>query len=148
MEEDRIPVERREAVVVTEEPVPVLRRRQRVIRDTGAEQRLFTMKVINIIMLLFGILEALIGFRIVLKLIGANPDNGFANFVYDVTGVFLKPFAGLLTSPVVGDGILEWYSLIAMFIYAFLAFVIARLLWVVLYTPGRRVVQTVEEKVD
>jgi len=146
--EDRTPVERREAVIVTEEPAPVLRRRQRVIRDTGAEQRLFTMKLINIITLLFGILEALIGVRIVLKLIGANPDNGFANFVYEVTGVFLRPFTGLVTSPVVGDGVLEWSSIIAMFIYAFLTYVIARLIWVVLYTPGRRVVQTVEEKVD
>lgn len=120
-------------------------RRKQIIRNIGAQQRLAVAKVNRIIWLLFGVLETLIGLRILLKMIGANPNNTFASFLYSVTDVFLWPFSGLITSPASGDMVLEISSIIAMFVYALAAWVIVRLLWVIFYRPNERVVTTYEQ---
>jgi hypothetical protein len=46
-------------------------------RESGQEQRLFSFKATQWIWLGLGVLEALIGLRVVLKLIAANPDSPF-----------------------------------------------------------------------
>lgn len=66
------------------------------------------------------VLEILIGFRVFLKLIAANPQGGFAAFVYAITTPFLAPFTGLTSTPSVNGSILEISSIIAMVVYAFL----------------------------
>jgi hypothetical protein len=66
------------------------------------------------------VLELLIGFRIFLKLIAANPQSGFANFVYNITAPFLAPFVGLTSTPSANGSILEIPSIIAMAVYALL----------------------------
>jgi hypothetical protein len=138
------PVERRE-VIVTEEPVVTHRRRQ-VVRDPGHEQRVAAAKLIQFIWLLFGILDTLFAIRFVLKLINANPNNGFANLIYDVTGVFLAPFSGLVENLTSGDAVIEVNTLIAIVVYSLVGWVIARLIWIVLYRPSERVVHTYEER--
>lgn len=66
------------------------------------------------------VLEILIGFRIFLKLIAANPQSGFAAFVYTVTAPFLAPFVGLTSTPAANGSVLEISSVIAMVVYALL----------------------------
>lgn len=79
------------------------------------------------------VLEILIAFRIFLKLIAANPQSGFASFVYNITAPFLAPFAGLTSAPSTNNGsVLEFSSLIAMAVYAllfWLALYVVRLIW-------------------
>jgi len=41
--------------------------------------------VARIIWYIAGVLLALLAFRFVLALLGANPNNGFANFIYSVS---------------------------------------------------------------
>jgi hypothetical protein len=47
--------------------------RQRVVRDRGKEARLRAYQITQIIWIAFGFLISSIGFRVVLKLLGANP---------------------------------------------------------------------------
>ena len=68
-------------------------------------------------------------------LIGANPDSPFAAFVYGFTDLFLAPFAGLVASPSVGGMVLEISTLIAMLVYALIAWVLDRIIWVIFYRP-------------
>ena len=78
------------------------------------------------------ILEILIGFRIFLKLIAANPQSGFANFIYTITAPFLAPFAGLTSAPSLNSAVFEFSSLIAMGVYAllfWLAIYLIHLIW-------------------
>jgi hypothetical protein len=78
------------------------------------------------------VLEILIGFRIFLKAIAANPQSGFASFVYGVTDPFLAPFAGLTSTPSANGAVLEISSLIAMVVYAllfWLAIYVIHLIW-------------------
>src|SRR5512139_1828095 len=53
----------------------------------------------QIITLILVTLELGILFRVVLKLIAANPASPFAQFMYQMTEPFLAPFAGLTAAP-------------------------------------------------
>ncbi|HSB91439.1 MAG TPA: YggT family protein [Anaerolineales bacterium] len=99
------------------------------------EQRVFSFKLIELIWLFFGSIDGLIGLRILLKLVAANPDNPFAAFVYGLTEVFLWPFRGLTATPSAGGYVLELPAFVALLVYALLAWGIARLVWILLYRP-------------
>jgi hypothetical protein len=105
---------------------------EQTVHDIAGEQRLRLARSIQVIWLFFGIVEGLIGLRVILKLIGANPDNSFATFAYGAAGLFAGPFVTLTGSPSSGGMVLEIPSLLAMLVYALLGWVIvriARVLW-------------------
>lgn len=99
------------------------------------EQRIFSFKATRLVWLLFGILIALIALRIGLKLIGGNPDNSIVAAIYGFTSLFLFPFAGLIASPTFGTMELELSSMFAVLIYALVAWVIAKVVWLIFYRP-------------
>ena len=84
-------------------------------------------------------LETLFAIRVILKLVAANGAAGFAEFITNVTTPFLAPFAGLMNNAATSNGsVLEVTTLIAMLVYALLAWGIVRLIWIVF---ERRVVR-------
>ena len=109
-------------------------------KEPERERRIFTFKATQLVWLLFGILEALIALRIALKLIGANPDSPIAVYLYGFTGLFLLPFEGLTATPASGGMVLEISSVIAMLVYALIAWALERLIWVIFYRPRGPVV--------
>jgi hypothetical protein len=130
--------DRHEQVVVTEQAG--FEQRREVVKDYAAERYEILRKVSQLIWLLFGVLEGLIGLRVVLKLIAANPANPFASLVYALTDLFLWPFFGLTANPAFNDIVLEITSLIAMIVYALVGWLTVRLLWLLFYhTPTRSV---------
>ena len=84
---------------------------------------------------IFGILEVLLAFRFFLKLFGANPSSGFVDFVYNVSAIFVAPFAGIFnTSTADGDvvtSVFEPATLVALAVYALLAWGIVTLIRVI-----------------
>jgi uncharacterized protein YggT (Ycf19 family) len=119
---------------------------EHVVEDTNLEYRQVIYKVAQFVWFLFGILEALIGFRIVLKLIGANPANWFTSFVYQLTDFFLWPFQTIIVNPSIQGFVLEISSFIAMLVYALLAWAIVRLIWLVFYHRDTRRVTTYDRE--
>ena len=109
-------------------------------REPERERRIFTFKATQLVWLLFGILEALIALRIGLKLIGANPASPVAVFIYGFTDLFLWPFTGLTGTPAAGSMVLEITSVIAMVVYALIAWALERIIWVIFYRPRGPVV--------
>lgn len=103
--------------------------------DPSHESRVATYKARQLIWLLFGILEGLLALRFIFKLIGANPGNTFASFLYALTGLFLAPFASLTSAPSAGGMVFEFSTLIAMAVYALVAWAIERLVYVLFYRP-------------
>lgn len=53
-------------------------------------------KIIQIIWYVVGLVVALLAVRFVLALLGANLDNSFAQFIYQLTDPLVAPFRGLL----------------------------------------------------
>lgn len=137
-----------EQEVIHSDPDIQIEHRKKVVENIGAERRQTAHRLAQTIWLLFGVLEAAIGLRVFLKLIAANPNNIFAQFVYSVTDLFLWPFAGLTMSPSVGGFTLEIPAVIAMVVYAIAAWVLARLVWIILARPGSRSVIVSESRRD
>ena len=99
------------------------------------EKRAQLIKISQVIWFVTAILEAFIAIRVLLKLMAANPQAGFAQFVYNVTAVFLAPFAGLMPTPSAGGSVLELASIFAMIIYALLAWGVVRAIWLIFSEP-------------
>lgn len=138
-----VPPDREERVEVIRTPNEYQQRQ--VVRNTAAERRLTLVRVNQVIWLLFGFLEALIAIRIVLRMIGANPGAFFTQVVYGTTDVFLWPFAGITANPGVSAYTLELTSIIAMIVYALIAWGLTRLIWVLFYHPDTTSVTTYRE---
>jgi len=81
----------------------------------------------QIIWYLIGLLEVLLAFRFVLKLMGANPEAGFTSFIYGITWPFTSPFLAVFKMTTVQSSIFEWTTLLAMLVYFMVAFAIVRL---------------------
>jgi hypothetical protein len=102
--------------VVTQQPG--YQATEQVTQDVAAEQRMTLFQINRIVWAILTLLEVFLGLRFVLKLIAANPDSGFAAFIYGITNPFLSPFAALVGTPTAGAMVLEVTTLIAMVIYA------------------------------
>jgi hypothetical protein len=118
----------------------------RVVENVNAQRSAAVSKVAQFVWLMFGILEGLLGLRFFLKLIAANPSNPFANLVYSFTDLFLWPFAGLTGTPSAEGMVLEIHTLIAIFVYALVAWVLVKLIWILFYHPSERRVEKVERE--
>ena len=117
---------------------PIGEREIRAVQDRRFRQRelskrqIVLRKTTNLIWWFTGIVEGLIGLRIALRLMAANPGNPFADFVYTLSSVFLWPFSTLTRNPSAGGAVLEVSSVIAMIVYLLLAWVVVELLWLLL----------------
>jgi hypothetical protein len=109
---------------------------RQVVRDQSAERYNTIVRINQFIWLIFGLILSLIGIRIILRLIGANPAAVFSQMIYGATDIFLWPFAGITADPGVGAFTLEISSIIGMIVYALLAWGITRLIWILFYRNG------------
>lgn len=79
-----------------------------------------------------GVLEVILGFRFLFRLLGANPANPFISFLYSLTSIFLAPFEGIFSAFVSpgleAESVFELHTLVAMLVYAVLFWGIAALI--------------------
>lgn len=120
------------------------------IKTESPQQTYETKKVIfrsyQIIWYILGVIEVILSFRIVLKLLGANPLSGFTNFIYSISEPFSSPFAGILRTSASSGMILEWSTLIAMAVYAIIAYGLVSLFQLIKPTNPEEVEQTVDNQ--
>ncbi len=82
----------------------------------------------QIVWYILGIIEVLLAFRFVLKLLGANSGAGFTSFVYGLTYIFAEPFRAVFrNNTIVPGSVFEWTTLLAMVVYWVIAAGIIRL---------------------
>jgi len=115
--------------------------------DPYAVRREGTLRVQKGIYLLFGILEGLLAIRFVLGLLGANPNAGFAQFIYGITKPSLAPFVGLFGTVRIGGSAFDVSPLVAILIYALIAWVLVKAVGLVM-GDTRRGVHTTSSQVD
>ncbi len=82
----------------------------------------------QIVWYIMGLVEVLLAFRFVLKLLGANPYAGFTSFIYAVTYVFAAPFLSVFRVTQVAGSVVEWTTILSMFVYWVIAYCIIQLL--------------------
>ena len=82
------------------------------------------------------LIEILLIFRFVLKLLGASSNAGFVAWIYATTQPLLQPFLFAFPTPSVKGGfVLEFTTLFSIFAYAFIGYVIQELLKII--TKGK-----------
>ncbi len=86
----------------------------------------------HLIYFLFGIMEVLLAFRLVFKLTGASLSSAFVGLIYGLTGIFILPFEGIFrrgfAQGLETTSVLEPSTLVAIIVYAVLAWGIVKLL--------------------
>ena len=96
---------------------------------TGASNRETTEYVIYYI---FGFLEIILAFRLVLKIFGASSSSGFVRGIYAIAGILVLPFEGIFRKGFVSNSqtasVFEPATLVAMIIYPLLAWGIVKLI--------------------
>lgn len=100
----------------------------------------------QVIWYILGVIEVLLVFRVVLKFLGANAFSGFTNFIYAISGLFTLPFAGILGTSASSNLIFEWSTLIAMAVYAIVAYGIVALFQLIKPTNPEEVEQSVDNQ--
>lgn len=81
----------------------------------------------QVVWYILGLIEILLLFRFILKLLGANPEAGFSAFIYAITYVFASPFLNVFRVSSISGVIFEWTTLLAMGVYYIIAFGIVKL---------------------
>ena len=101
------------------------------IKKTGEES--FTSR--KVVYYILGILEVLLTFRLLFKLLGANPDSGFVSLINTISQIFLIPFAAIFRSPstqgIETKAVLEPGTIIAMIVYSLIAWGIVKLIIII-----------------
>ncbi len=103
------------------------------VSDKIPDRKSVATKMIELVYLLLVILESILALRFLFKLLGADPDNIFIQFLYNMTKVFTIPFEGLFGSSLqnsirVSQYDLEFTTLVAMGIYALIAYIVVRII--------------------
>jgi uncharacterized membrane protein len=142
-----VAVDRREETVTTQQPGYAAT--EQVVRDVAAERRLGLFQIYRFMWSILAFLEILLAFRFVLRMIAANPDSGFATLIYGITGVFVAPFNGLISTPTSGGSSLEVTTLIAMAVYALVFWGIAYVIRMITDRPrARSFTRTTREQIQ
>jgi YGGT family len=77
--------------------------------------------VVNIVSFLLGVLEMILALRFFFRLLGANQENSFILFLYQISQVFVAPFNGIFHDQALGTrSVFELSTLSAMLVFALL----------------------------
>ncbi len=92
----------------------------------GSSRKYTIGKIIDFIRWIIVALELLFLLRFVLELIGADPNNVFAQFLYNFTGFFLYPFLGIVPNTYIGKNgaFIDWSTLVGMAVYGILYWIL------------------------
>ncbi len=85
----------------------------------------------RVVWFIAGVLLVILGMRFILALLGANPGSGFVSFIYSLSHPFVAPFFGVFsydsTGYLRGQSKFEVFTLLAMLIYALIAWGVSKL---------------------
>ena len=84
--------------------------------------------ITRVVWFVFGAIDVLIAARFALLLFGANAAAGFVRFIYAVSDVFMAPFVAIFNTQRVSGITFEWSALVAIAVYALIAWGIAALI--------------------
>jgi uncharacterized protein YggT (Ycf19 family) len=97
-----------------------------------------------VILVALAVVETLLAGRLAFLLAEANANNGFVNFIYDVSKPLAEPFQGIVAN----SGNLEYASPIAMVVYAVAALLLIALLFAITAGPSAAGDKVVTSRTD
>lgn len=108
------------------------------------EKKKTLFRTYQIIWYILGLIEVLLVFRVVLRMLGANVGSPFVNLIYTLSAPFALPFAGIFrTMEINGQAYFEWSTIVGMVVYLMVAYGIIYMLQIMKPTTPREVEQKV-----
>lgn len=77
--------------------------------------------LVNIV---FGIIEFLLAFRFIFKFFAANSGTPFVAWIYRMSASLVGPFAKILPDLKLGGFVVDFATLVALIVYAFIGYLI------------------------
>ncbi len=78
--------------------------------------------ITRVVYFVLGVMEVIMGLRFIFRLLGANQDSSFVMVLYGLSHVFVSPFNGIFNDQTIGrTSVMEVSTLIAMLVYALIA---------------------------
>jgi hypothetical protein len=102
-------------------------RREETYVDENLRRANIRSRITNITYFILGVLEVILLLRLLLRLLGANEVSGFVAFIYNLSHIFVAPFNGIFNDQALGRSVFETSTLVAMIVYALLAWGIVSL---------------------
>lgn len=102
----------------------------------------------RVVWFVFAVIEVLIAIRFVLALLGANAQAGFVRLIYAVTNIFMAPFNSIFSTREVSGATFEWSALVAIAVYALVAWGLTALITAVSPRERSATVERVETEED
>jgi hypothetical protein len=102
----------------------------------------------RVVWFVFGAIEILIAIRFMLVLLGANAEAGFVQLVYGISDIFMAPFVAVFGTDRVSGATFEWSALVAIAVYALIAWGIVALIGAVSPRTHAQTVERVETDED
>ncbi|MFH1171638.1 MAG: hypothetical protein V1778_03810 [bacterium] len=139
----------------TSTPTSQSRKTQRTVGATPSAEKEYGQKktlfhAYRIIWYLFGFVEIVLGFRFVLKVLGANPDAGFTKLVYGISSPFAGPFLSIFHAStnkgVETTSFFEWSTLVAALVYVIVTWGIIKIFKLGKPTDPTEIVDTVDRQ--
>ena len=90
-------------------------------------------RAVQLVYLVFGVIDGLFILRLILKLLGANPTAGFSNWLYNATNFFLVPFKNILPTIGTEQSQLEMSVVLAILVYALIGWALGRLFAIIFF---------------
>ena len=86
----------------------------------------------RVVISVFGFIEAILAFRFIFKLFGANPENGFVKVIYGATNFLVGIFKNIFSQVKLGGedatAVFEPETLILMIVLALIAWIVLKLI--------------------
>ncbi len=102
--------------------------REEVYEDRNQSRANTRYWITTITYFVLGVLEVILVLRLLFRLLGANQGNGFISFLYGLSHIFVGAFNGIFNDQTIGSrGVFEVSTLIAMLVYALIAWGIVAL---------------------
>ena len=102
-------------------------RREETYVDDNLRRANIRSRITNITYFVLAVLEIILLLRLFLRLLGANEASGFVSFLYNLSHIFVAPFNGIFNDQALGRSVFETSTLVAMIVYALLAWGIVSL---------------------
>jgi hypothetical protein len=120
-------------------------RKQVVHTESRAPAEVVAARVVYYV---FGVIEVLIALRFVLLLFGANRSSGFVAFIHSLSSFFMAPFVAVFKTQTAAGATFEWSALVALAVYALIAWGIVALIRAVSPRRSAETVERVERSED
>ncbi len=101
--------------------------RAEVLEDENLRRANIRYWIARITYFVLGMLEIILLLRLIFRLLGANQGSTFVMFLYNQSHVFVAPFNGIFNDQAPGRSVFEISTLVAMVVYALVAWGIVAL---------------------